>query len=551
MPTTGALDRGRESFERHAWGDACARLSALDHESPLEPEDVERLATATYLVGKDAESADLLIRAHHEWLNCGEHGRAARCAIWLALRLLARGQPAQGSGWIARARRVLDESGRDAVERGYLLLPEGLRHMTTGEIAEACAMFTEAARVGERFGDRDLVSLSRQGRGRALIRLGKIDEGVALLDEVMVAVTAGDVSPVIVGTIYCSVIEGCHEIFDLRRAQEWTAALGHWYATQPEIVPYRGQCLVRRAEILQLHGAWPDAMDEAQKACTWLSGPETHPAIGAAFCLRADLHRLRGEFAQAEEAYGEASQSGRNPQPGLALLRFAQGQVDAAWRAICLAIDEAKDRRGRSRMLAAGVDIALARHDVSAARRAADELSQLSRELDSTFLRGMAAHATGAVLIEEGDPRAALLSLKTAATAWNELDAPYEGARVRVLMGLACRALGDDDGWKMELDAARRVFERLGGTPDLARVDGLAGHPAAGSPTGLTAREVEVLKLVATGRTNRAIADALDISEKTVARHISNIFTKLDLSSRAAATAYAYQHGLLRAHSST
>ena len=532
-----------ESFE-----DAYTRLDALDRRSPLGPEDVERLATAAYLIGKDAESYDLLTRAHHAWLESGDEGRAARCAIWLGLRLLMEGQPAQASGWIGRARRLLDEGGHDTVERGYLLLPECFRHLSTGEYADACAAFTEAVRVGERFGDRDLIHLARQGRGRALIRLGRIDEGIALLDEVMVGVTAGEVSPVMVGSIYCSVIEACHEIFDLRRAQEWTGALGQWCASRPEVVPYRGHCLVRRAEILQLHGEWPDAMEEADKACEWLASSR---GIGAAFYQRAELYRLRGEFARAEQAYGEASQAGRSPQPGLALLRFAQGQFDTAWTAICRAADDVTERGPRARMLAASVDIALARHDVAGARAASDALTQVSGELESPMLRAMAAQATGALLIEEGDPRGALTALKTAAAAWKEIDAPYEGARVRVLVAQACRAIGDHDAWRMEIDAARRIFERLGSAPDLARLAAIEGRRHVDTPGGLTAREIQVLRLVATGRTNRAIADELGISEKTVARHVSNIFTKLDVSSRAAAATYAWQHDLLGPHPTT
>jgi DNA-binding CsgD family transcriptional regulator len=545
MPTGAALDRGRDAFARQAWGDAYTRLSALDRKSPLGPEDVERLATAAYLIGKDGVSSELLTRVHQDWLAAGEPARAARSAIWLAFRLMTGGQPAQGGGWIARARRIVDGLEHEVVERGYLRLADGYRRITAGAAAEACALFSEADAIAERFDDRDLLNLARQGRGRALIRLDRVDDGMALLDEVMIAVTAGDVSPIMVGNIYCSVIEGCHEVFDLRRAHEWTAALAAWCAAQPEIVPYRGQCLVRRAEILQLHGEWPGALDEAEKACRWLAGPHGHPAAGAAHYQRAELHRLRGDFAAAEATYAEASAAGRSPLPGLALLRLAQGRADAAWTAITRAIDETADRRGRARLLAAGVEIALDRRDVAAARAAADELSRIAASLDSTFLAAIAAQAGGAVLIEEGDPRGALPLLKAAADTWNEIDAPYDTARVRVLAGLASRALGDDDAWRMELEAARRAFERLGGLPDVERVDRLAGRRRPDGQNGLTVREVEVLRLVATGKTNRAIADALDISEKTVARHLSNIFTKLDLPSRAAATAYAYQHDLV------
>ncbi len=545
MPAAPTLDRGRELFRRQAWADAHAQLSAADQQSPLDPEDIERLAISAFLIGRDADSLDLLARAHHEWLKCGSSERGARCAFWLAFTLRSKGQDARGGGWLARARRLLDEGQHDCVEQGYMLLPVALQAVAEGDVVTAHFTFDQAAKIGDRFGEADLVALARQGRGRALIQLGEVAQGVALLDEVMVAVTAGEVSPIIMGTVYCSVIEACYEIFDLRRAQEWTTALADWCAAQPEMVPYRGHCLVRRAEILQLHGEWPDALDEAQRACAWLADPPGQPAIGAAYYQRAELHRLRGEFADAEEAYRQASHFGRKPQPGLAQLRLAQGQVDTARAAICRVVDEARDRKTRSRVLGAYVEILLAAHDVKAARAGAEELASIADAFDAPFLRAVALHSQGAVLLAEGDARAALASLRTSADAWQRLDAPYHGARVRVLVGLACRALGDHDSARLELEAACRVFQQLGAAPDIAWLKDLS-RVVPQTAGGLTLREVEVLRLIATGKTNRAIADTLAISEKTVARHVSNIFTKLNLSSRSAATAYAFQHDLMQ-----
>jgi len=544
LPMDEGIDRGRDAFDRQAWGHAYRELSAAADDEPLEVDDLERLAAAAFLVGRSAESSDVWQRAHQRCAAIGEVARAARCAFWLAFMLLNNGETARGGGWVDRAQRLLDDRNLDCVEQGYLRYAGALRSVLSGDVDTAHAGFGYAAKAGRRFRDMELRTLARIGEGRCLIYLGEVDKGVALFDEAMVAVGAREVSAIAVGDSYCTVIEGCQELFDLHRVAEWTAALTHWCDAQPELVLYRGQCLIHRAEIMQLHGAWSDALAEVQRACDRLADPLGQPALGAASYLRGELHRLRGEVTEAEAAYRSANELGRDAQPGLALLRLAQGRTDAADAAVRRALQEAEDAITRARLLGPFVEIVLAAGNVAAAREAADELATLAAELNQPYLRALAAHMSGAVLLAEGDPRSALVSLRRAWTGWRDLDAPHEAARVRLLVAQACRGFGDDEGAEMELDAARSAFLQLGAAPDVARAESLSPLRTSALPGGLTAREAQVVALVATGKSNREIANQLVISEKTVASHLSHIFTKLGLSSRSAVTGYAYEHDL-------
>lgn len=538
------MESDRSPHTQTRWEALYRKLSAADHDTPLAGGDVEQLAMAAYLTGREDETPDLLIRAYTTYLEHADTRRAARCVFWIGFVFANRGERAQASGWFARGRRLLDDEGIESAERGYLLVPIGREQAERRDFAAAARTFEDASRIGGAFGDADLVNLARQGQGRALIAMGQTAEGVALLDEVMVAVTSGELSPVIAGIIYCSVISACFEMLDIRRAQEWTDALSRWCASQPDVVPYRGQCLVHRAEILVLHGLWPAAITEAQRACERLTQPDPQAVAGAAYYQLAELHRLRGQFADAERAYRLAAEAGRTPQPGLALMRLELGQLDAARAAIVHAREAVLNRRMRAGVLAAAVDIQLASGDAEAARAAADELATLAAALDTPFVRALSQHASGAIRLAQGHAHDALVSLRDARTLWRELNVPYEAARASALIAEACRALGDSDGADMERLAARRTFEELGAAPAIQALDS-ASQTRANDGNPLTIREIEVLKLVACGKTNRAIADELRISEKTVARHVSNIFTKLDVSSRAGATACAFTRRLV------
>ena len=556
MDSTELLDRGRAAFDQRDWSIAHDQLHRADRVTKLEPPDLELLATAAYLTGQDAESTDAWTRAHQAWQERGEVGRAIRAAFWLGFGLMQRGEMAQGGGWLARADRLVEEHALDTVESGYLLVPQGLMAMGAGEPDAALERFGQAGSLARRFGDHDLATLGMLGRGEALMRIGLTSEGLRLFDEAMVAVTAGETSPVVSGIVYCAVIDGCQRVFDLRRAREWTAALDRWCAQQPGLVPYRGQCLVHRAQVLQVLGQWSEAGAAAEEARRRLSDPP-HPAVGIAHYQLGELHRLRGEHQEAEDAYREAHAAGRDPQPGLALLRLAEGRAATAATAVEAALDAAVDRLSRVHLLPAYVEIMLATGRPVDAAAAAEELEELAENGASTMLRSVAAQARGSVALAGGDARAAVGPLRDALEGWQELDAPYEVAQVRLLLAVACRRLDDRDRAELECDAARGVFDALGAAPALARLQQMMGDPEAegdpgSGPSGgpgrgptITDRERDVLRLVAAGRTNREIAGELAISEKTVERHLGNIFTKLDVSNRAAATAHAYDHGLL------
>ena len=547
---TADLEGARAAYDRHAWAEAFERLTAADDAAPLEVWDLERLAISSWLAGHPDEMLATTARAHLEALRIGESELAIRAARVLGTVMFQRGEFAQGGGWLARAARVVEDSGYDGPELGHLRIAEALRALMSGDAGTSLATFEEVAAIAARFGDRDLEAFGRLGRGQSLIALGEVGRGLGLLDEAMTSVVAGEVTPIPSGTIYCAVIETCQELFDVRRAQEWTAALSNWLESEPEMQPFRGNCLVYRAGVMRLHGSWADASVEAGRARELMLRPPPVPAVGEAIYELAELDRLRGAYVAAEAGYREAGQWGRLPEPGHALLRLAQGDVAAAAAAIRRAQVEAEGEHIRARYLEPSVEIALAAGDVVAAREAADRLAATADVLGAALLHAMALRADAAVRLAEGDVDGALGGLRRAWEAWIALDAPYEAARVRVLTAMACRALGDHDGEALELAAAREAFERLGATPDLERLatierDGAPGAAAAPLPGGLSAREVEVLRLLAAGHTNRAIAETLTISERTVDRHVSNIYTKLDVSTRAAATAFAYEHGLV------
>ncbi|SDB37668.1 helix-turn-helix transcriptional regulator [Bauldia litoralis] len=537
------LAAGREALARRAWDDAWRSFAAADAAVPLDVEDLDQWVWSAGLTGRDDDFISIQERIYRARLDAGETRRAARAAFWLGLRLFSLGETGRATGWLSRSDHLI--AGKDCAERGYLLLPAIYRDIAAGDFDGACSAAIQAAGIGKRFDEPDLAAFAGCLHGRALLRGGQPAAGLALLDEVMLAVTGGGVSPLITGLIYCSVIASCQEVFALDRCREWTSALAAWCDEQPQMVTFTGACLVHRAEVMQLNGAWTDAISEARQATRRFAVATDPEAVAGAFYQQAEIHRLRGEYREAEDAYRRSSAAGGDIQPGYSLLRLAQGRGDAAASGIRRAVGAATSQARRMRLLPACIEIMLATGAVDEADAASREIAGIALTCDMDIVSAMADHARGAVLLARGDPQAALAPLRDAFVAWHHFGAPYLAARLRVLLGTACLALGDDDGAGLEFDAARSVFSELGAAPDLARVAAVAKPSALARPDGLTPREVEVLRLVATGKTNKAIASELALSERTVDRHLSNIFTKIDVSSRAAATAYAFQHKLV------
>lgn len=540
------LRRGRAAYADGAWVEADRALSRADEAAALGARDLELLAVSAYMLGRDEDHVGCLERAHLAHLESGEGLEAARCAIWSGINLLLRGEMARATGWLGRAERLLDRDDLDCAQRGYLLLPVVIQQVEgAGDGHAGYRTATEMVAIGERFGDVDLITIAVHWQGLALVRQGRIADGLARLDEAMVAVTAGECSPILTGVIYCSVIDGCRQVFALSNAREWTRALTRWCDRQPGIVAFTGRCLAHRAEIMQLNGEWADALAEARQAEGRFTGVANMSAAAEAVYRQAEVRRLQGDLASAERAYQDAGRLGWEPQPGLALLRLAQGDAGAAASAIRRALGETSDPLGRAGVLPAYVEIMLAVGEVEAACSACRELDDVAASAASAALGAMASHAGAAAELAAGAPAAALVSARRASRAWQQLAVPYEVARARVLVALACAELGDRDAAAMHLDAARDVFTKLGAAADVARVDSLAGGRGPRDSHGLTPRELEVLRMVAAGRSNRAIAAELVVSERTIDRHVSNMFAKLGVSSRAAATACAYEQRLL------
>jgi ATP/maltotriose-dependent transcriptional regulator MalT len=540
MGVVEELIRAREAYDRREW---LAAYDALSDAAPdeLKPDDFVRLATAAYLLGRRNDCVQALQRAYQLDIGSGDVLAAVRCAFWLAMVLLTSGEVAIGGGWAARGQRLLDDVDGDVVERGYLLIHLMFRHIFGDELDTAYPLAEQITRYGHRYHDPDLIAMGLSSQGRLLLYRGRVPAGLALLDEALVGVASGEVSTIFAGDIYCSMIEACQEIGDFDRAARWTAALTSWCTEQPGLVTFTGQCAVHRGQIMRAQGAFAEALTEFDLSARRYVANQTPGPAGLAMAERGDVLRILGDLAGADSAYQQAIAYGHEPQPGLALLWLAKGRIGAAAAAIRRLLTEQIDPVHRGQLLPAGVEVMLAAHEHDEAAGLAAELGSIAESFGCASVRARADHAAAAIALDSGDPASALPMLRRACATWDRLGGRYDFARCRLLLGRALRALGDDESAATELAAARRSLAEMGAVP--------AEHEAAALltptyPAGLTAREVEVLRLVAAGRSNPEIAALLVLSEKTVARHLSNIFTKLDVTSRTAAAAFAFEHHL-------
>ncbi|WP_435059211.1 LuxR C-terminal-related transcriptional regulator [Streptomyces sp. bgisy060] len=561
-PTVDRLTRARDAAARESWVEAYGLLHAHDeHPSrALTADDLAALADAAWWSGRVDESVAARLRAHAAYAAVGDHRGAGLASWWLSYEYEGLGRPAAAAGWLHRAHHHLDELP-PCPEQCFLAWSDAETASARGDGPAALAAVHRMTRLAHRSGSADLLALSRQAEASVLFAGGRRAEALGLLDDAMCAVTAGELTGVFTGWLYCLALTQCMAAADFRRAVEWTDAAMEWCAppwtgrppaeptgTVPSGEnPFRGVCRAHRVEVLDLLGAWALAEAEARQACREVP-VDCLESAASAYYAAGNIQRRQGRPADAAASYAHAHELGRIPQPGLALLRLAQGRADAAVAGVDLALacqsDPRHDLLGRARLLAARTEVALAVRDVPGAAGSAAELEVLAG--DVPLLRAMADTARGAVALAESRPEPALRLLRRALTGWLELHVPYEAAQVRMLLAAADRTVGDEEAARLELGAARAVFERLGAVPDARRAAALLGGGARRRlPGGLTAREAEVLRLVATGGTNRDIARALVISEHTVARHLNNIFAKLEVGSRAAATAYAYDHGLV------
>ncbi|MDQ4215804.1 response regulator transcription factor [Microbacterium capsulatum] len=514
-------------------------------ETALAPGELDDLGQAAWFIGRDDVSARAWERAHLAYLDAGDLPAAVRCVFWLGFTLSEQGQEVLSRTWMGRLYELCARPDADRRTDAFRGLCDAVVRFAEGDMDGSVRLYRAAADLAAAVGDGDLDALATMGLGHSLVKLGRVEEGFASLDRVMLMIGSGRVSDRAAGPAFCAVVAGLLARGDLERARVWTRDLGDWCDSQHGLEPFRGECTLHRATVMQLGGEWKAAAKAADQVCRSDKRVET---IANAWYRAAELHRVAGRAAAARDAFRQAAALGREVQPGLALLHRDAGELETAWAGLSRARSSLLGPAERAEVLAAVVAVALDRGRIADAHTAAEELAGCAESFDSLSMRALAAQAQGEIALREGRPAEALAKLRAAWLDWRHLDAPHQAALVRVAIGSAARAAGDEEGALLEFDAARAVLEGLGAVPDLARLERLAAttrrEPA---DPGLSRREREVLELVARGWSNRHIAERLFLSDRTVARHVGSILSKLDVPSRSAATAYAFAHGLVSA----
>ncbi len=540
-----AIEEGTKAYREGRWNDAFDIFQQCDRSRELEPDHQWIYGTSAYLTGAFSLSVEIWSKAHHHYLKDDHLSAAIRSAFWLGIILMNKGEKARGGGWLGRANSLVTENEWKGVERGFLCVPVALRQIGSGDFEKSLDTFSRAYSIGREFRNIDLITISLLGQGQSLVGLGQVEEGLSKLDETMINVESGPVFPVVKGIVYCAVIETCMTIFEWSRAREWTDALNDWCESHPYLVPFRGQCLTRRSELLQLQGKWSQAILETEKAIELLTRDSGEPAAGLAYYQMGELHRLQGNLAAAEKAYQEAHSWNRKPQPGLALLWYAKGNIDQAVQFIEELEQETDKPEARLKILPAYMEIKLAENAVEEAQSAWHKLADLASTIQADFLEATLYYWQGVIEMSRGNLRNARSSLEKSHLIWKPLNALYPAARAMVILGEISLREGNLHSAKLEFAAARKIFEQLGAQPDLERVEALMKSCDEAPQTPISAREKEVLQLLVQGRSNKSIASQLFISDRTVERHVSNIYNKLGVSSRAEATAYALKHQLV------
>jgi DNA-binding CsgD family transcriptional regulator len=545
MEENRTLEAARDACRRRAWADAADLFLRADAESELAIEDLEALVWAAGIAARDREMLAALERvyAHHEARE--DHEACARAAFWSGLRYMMIGEVGLGAGWLQRAAKHAEETAPDCVQRGYLLLPQVFMHRGKQAYETAVEIADRAIAIGEKAGEPDLIALAGSLKGGILFRLGRIDEGYVPIDEAMLLANSDRLSPLVSGVVYCEIVASCCRALEMVRAREWTAILDEWCQRNPQAKAFNGVCRVHRAEVFQLEGKWNEAFAEAERAGHGLQGTTEQTAIANAAYRRGEIFRLRGGLEAADAEYRRAGEIAIDPQPGLALLRLAQGQHDEAAAIIRRALDTAMDMPRKATLLPAGIEILIACGDLDAAKSLCDQMKEIAERFNTEILACVADQCSGSLAMARGEFSEAVAALIAAREYWSEFGAPYLVARLRLDIARAYAELGDAEGAGIELDAAEKALHELGAEPDLVRLRAIRARNHLPAKNVLTARERQVLALIAAGGSNPAIAEQLGLSPKTVNRHVENIFNKLGVSSRAAAVAKALKTGVI------